>query len=368
MFQYSHLYLLFSLCLFELCSFQVIEVPVFVNESALIPRIVEGVDAELGDVPYQVALKEMVNRQKKLYDTFCGGTILSRSKVLSAAHCFDSVRSRAFTCCGDIRILGRRAVSHLFAVAGTIRTKGTYKGEEQEQWKRIRKVIYPISYNFPDDDIAVVVTPPYRFNEFVSPIPYAREYMDYSGVCLASGFGNTKKGREVFPDKLQLAWLQVMPAFWCNKAYQENMQHFVCTPDQKSDIGKGDSGGPLVCYIEPAPNEEQKAILIGVACGMTVVEFGTSVIELGSLFTRVSSYVRFIEENDANTCHCMSIYFVVVVLVHSGLYIVFLFDVSWFLRFNDSVNQMGKFLNRPFFRHFGGNFFSLFVKTKCVTM
>lgn len=47
------------LYIFGLCSSQVSMKPIYVNESYLIPRVVNGYEAALGDVPYQVLTQNL---------------------------------------------------------------------------------------------------------------------------------------------------------------------------------------------------------------------------------------------------------------------------------------------------------------------
>ena len=52
------------------------------------PRVISGKTANLGQMPYQVAIKD------SRY-TFCGGSIFNANTVLTAAHCFYT-RGRLF--------------------------------------------------------------------------------------------------------------------------------------------------------------------------------------------------------------------------------------------------------------------------------
>lgn len=48
-------------------------------------RVVNGVPANLGTIPYQVSLKTPIGRGS--YMSFCGGSVITENKILSAAHC-----------------------------------------------------------------------------------------------------------------------------------------------------------------------------------------------------------------------------------------------------------------------------------------
>ena len=51
-------------------------------------RVVGGVDAEKGEVPWQVQIKYFSKITNK-YRHLCGGSLLSSDTVLTAAHCID---------------------------------------------------------------------------------------------------------------------------------------------------------------------------------------------------------------------------------------------------------------------------------------
>ncbi|XP_034829445.1 venom peptide isomerase heavy chain-like [Maniola hyperantus] len=256
--------------------------------SDFVPRVVNGWPAKLGDVPYQIAFKKLI-RRPRTYATFCGGTITSPTILLSAAHCFcHEEKNICLKICGGA--LRKKSLLNMAAVAGNLRNRGDYSEvdtTEQGQWRRLQSVVYPSTYKFPKDDIAIVWTrTPFIFNSYVSPIPIARKYADYVGKCLVSGFGRISRTNS--SDKLLQAHLELIPARRCNRLHRKNMRRLICTSSAFSDVGKGDSGGPLVCTNTGDPNEVGgKGILVGVVSGH---RYGS-----GSFFTRVSSYYKYIE-------------------------------------------------------------------------
>ncbi|CAH2234115.1 jg5817 [Pararge aegeria aegeria] len=225
------------------------------NESDLhlndfVPRVVNGRPAKLGDVPYQIAFKMLVKRTR-IYATFCGGVITSPTKLLSAAHCFTRDQNVCFKMCG----IGvkKNSLVNKYAVAGNLRNRGyrsQIDSDEEGQWRTLKDVVYPRTYRFPRDDIAILAT----------------------------------------SDKLLLANLKLISARNCNYMHRRNMRLFVCTSSALTDVGKGDSGGPLVCANTGDPNEVGgKGILVGVVSGHRY--------RVGSFFTRVSAYYSYIERN-----------------------------------------------------------------------
>ncbi|XP_061378525.1 trypsin I-P1-like [Danaus plexippus] len=260
-----------------------------------VPRVVNGYPAKLGDVPYQVAFKSVVQRPR-LCKTFCGGVIMTPTKLLSAAHCFvekGNICQRLLYGTGSLRSLMDK-----YAVAGNLRNtdfRPRADSNNQGQWRKLKRVVYPKTYKFPKDDIAVVfLRSPFIYNSYVNYVPIARKLVDYHGECLVSGFGRIS--HKASSDKLLLANLKLMPMKVCNRRHRQNMRRFVCTSSQVTDVGKGDSGGPLVCANTGDPNEQPgKGILVGIVSGH---RYGS-----GSFFTRVSSYYKYIQLSKSNRLH-----------------------------------------------------------------
>ncbi|KAL4709424.1 hypothetical protein ACJJTC_019721 [Scirpophaga incertulas] len=286
----------FNLLLYTHLS-QLYEDSVDTNGSLSYPvfRIVKGREAELSDVPYQVAFKTIYSYFSKQYITFCGGSIVTNLKLLSAAHCFN-IKKKAL--CDDFIYVEGKALGNKYAVAGCLVNKDVYnpKDTEKGQWRSMKKVMYPAKYTFPKYDIAIVILRrPFVLNDNISPIPLASRYQDYSGECIASGFGQTTpiySKLKVLAAHLMLASIELMKTKTCNQLHKSYMRHFICTSDLVADISLGDSGGPLVCHNTGDPNDKGKGVLVGITCGARPHN--------GSIFTRVSSYKKYISTNCAD--------------------------------------------------------------------
>uniref|UniRef100_A0A8C3FBE6 Peptidase S1 domain-containing protein n=1 Tax=Chrysemys picta bellii TaxID=8478 RepID=A0A8C3FBE6_CHRPI len=98
-------------------------------------KIVGGIEASKGEIPWQVSLKEGSRH-------FCGATVIGERWLLSAAHCFNQDRTLGWTAFGPDPV-------------------------------SIKKVVQHPSYNpiILDFDVAVLeLASPLRFNKFIQPV------------------------------------------------------------------------------------------------------------------------------------------------------------------------------------------------------
>ncbi|KAI5635024.1 trypsin domain-containing protein [Phthorimaea operculella] len=159
-----------------------------IGGEVIVFRVVNGEAAELGEFPYQVALMSQKKRQN--YSATCGGTIISPRKIITAAHCLQKFaqqwRRPSF---GDTyTIPGKAFGSKFLVVAGQLKKNAKFK--EEGQWRHIRFAKYPRNYDFPVADIAtMILKKAFKFDEFVSSIPYASRSIDYKKPCMLSGYG-----------------------------------------------------------------------------------------------------------------------------------------------------------------------------------
>lgn len=195
------------------------------------PRIMGGGTAEEGTWPWQVAF-----RLKEGFKLFCGGTIVSKKFVLSAAHCFEQVRER-----------------HIFVTAGHV-AKGMQRAAKEDgfQVQKIDKIIVHESYN-PDviySDIALArVKEKWEWTDYIQPacLPETNFHAADGAVCAITGWGKTDSNK----DYLNQATIPLVNFGRCRKqleyAVKDHTQFCAGLERGGVDTCQGDSGGPLVC-------------------------------------------------------------------------------------------------------------------------
>ena len=228
--------------------------------------------------PWMVSLRENGDHN-------CGGTLIKRNWVLTAAHCVDTSSARSLSVC-----VGRTKLSQC-------------RRQDVAQVEEIK--IHP---NWNGDlsrghDIALLRLNR-NFNQARTVRLASPRHEPRSGdMVTASGWGvfSYRGGERRFPDRIQEIDVPYVPSDDCRKQWGDAgvriprgpSNKLVCTetfgtPGYSTLAGTchGDSGGPLT----------SKGRQIGISSFVPAIN-GVCVAGAPSSFTRVSKFVRWIEAN-----------------------------------------------------------------------
>ncbi|KAI8433996.1 hypothetical protein MSG28_012147 [Choristoneura fumiferana] len=310
------------------------------NNIGVLGRIVGGAQATQFAYPYQAGVVVTLTSG---WTSVCGGSLISNTRVLSAAHCWWDGRAQARTFqvvlgsltlfSGGTRIDTSDVVVHgsweppnvMFDIAMVKITKVNYDRREpwsssvksdttsSDQLRRRLLMLRLVPLMSGDIQLPKTVVPlaPFTVVQYVRihfiiavgysiqaiPLPATADVnRDFAGLtAVASGFGKTSDAQNSFPPTTSLhhVTLQVITNAVCQQSYNDadvsiHGSHLCTSGAQGVGTCDGDSGGPLTAVWN------NQRILIGV------VSFGPDggcQSGIPSVFTRVTSYLTWIQGN-----------------------------------------------------------------------
>jgi len=231
--------------------------------------VVGGIKAVRGSLPWQVSVQMYYGFH------FCGGTIIDKKWILSAAHCFSDGAD------GVVIVAGEHNLG---------------KSEGSEQKIQVKNAFVHPEYNdrTTENDIALIkLASELSFDDYTQPacIPdVANEDADYGeGEWVTiSGWGSTRQTRG--PQILQVATVPMISHEKCSKAYPGDIKPSMFCAGKLGvggvDTCQGDSGGPLVRKIGDKYNV-LGVVSWGVGCARP---------DKPGVYTRVARFDQWIKE------------------------------------------------------------------------
>ncbi|KAL6265047.1 hypothetical protein P5V15_005138 [Pogonomyrmex californicus] len=224
-------------------------------------HIVGGKDAPVGKYPYQVSLRRYDNH-------FCGGSILNKHTILTAAHCIVAYTSNPSALKGVTVHTG----TNLLSKSGTVYT--------------VKQAIAHKGFNsfaLNNDVGLLILSTPIEYTKYVQPIEIATDDVAPPGSkCTLTGWGRTSFGGQV-PNNLQEIELNVYDQGKCSLRHWQVQSSHICTLTKAGEGAcHGDSGGPLV-----ANGVQIGIVSFGIPCARGAPD----------VFTRVASFTDWIQQN-----------------------------------------------------------------------
>lgn len=225
-------------------------------------NIIGGAPAKLGAYPHQVVF---------LYysSVYCGGSIVTTSFVLTAAHC-DMANLGAFK-----------------AVAGSL----SYKKYSSGQVRSLSRFLRHSRYTQADRgfDIAIVkVSQNFVLNSNVQKVSININTAYPTGALIATGWGLTRVGdNNSVPEFLQEVVVSSVAYNTCWNNYGGLPANVMCAAASGKDTCQGDSGGPLGRVVNGQ----------FVLYGITSFGYGCAVRNKPGVYTEVSKHYDWIKQS-----------------------------------------------------------------------
>ncbi|XP_022900045.2 venom protease-like [Onthophagus taurus] len=244
------------------------------------PLITGGEDAVPKEFPH-MAILGYGNENSTEWK--CGGTLISEQFVLTAAHCLYSSEF------GDVK----------FVRLGDLDIYSTKDVADPQQYKISKTIPYQeyTSTSHYHDIALLKLEKPVKFSDFVRPACIQTKYSFENVTLKATGWGALSFGSDIH-SFLQKVNLHVYAKKDCDVTYKPafNLLRGIADDTQicagsfvgGRDTCQGDSGGPLQRIIQSNPIVYKVVgiVSVGKYCGL-----------VPGLYTRVSAYVTWIEDN-----------------------------------------------------------------------
>lgn len=197
-------------------------------------RIVNGTKAGATQFPHQVSLRRSWTGKH-----FCGGSVISKQLVLTAAHCM-YLDDEVIQPWSILVIGGEVQLSH-----------GTKLGQS----RGVRVILLHPKFSTVtfENDIAILeLKVPFEFTPQLSPVHLPMDQVAPGTICQVSGWGYPAEGVKIISDDLMYVDLPVLTMETCRQLL-ENVTNITpgmyCAGYMEGlrDSCQGDSGGGMIC-------------------------------------------------------------------------------------------------------------------------
>ncbi|EFX79664.1 hypothetical protein DAPPUDRAFT_244718 [Daphnia pulex] len=237
--------------------------------------IVGGTEAKPNSWPFMVGL-----RSPLFEGVFCGGSIISTTRILTAAHCVNELSAY------DI---SRMTVSLGMNVQGIL--PGT--SNDAQMTRRVVRVIYH-SHN----DVAILtVAPAIVYSKAISPVclpPFntaANQFVNQDAAIM--GWGDLESGGDQ-PNVLQQNTVQIIPNADCNAQYGAGtiFRQQICASAPGKDTCQSDSGGPLVVQLSDASTSWTQVGIVSYGRGCANPNFAGVYASVAFFRNWINTYMK----------------------------------------------------------------------------